>query len=150
MKSIKGLLPFIFLLASVPSFAVTAQITKSATPSAVIVTIAGSGSAYFGLLSADFSSVARSATKTLQGIDWTTTSYPSNSTETVQLCYYRPYIGTPVDCHQITPNSSGTDNLFNNQQFGVGAEVEIRHLFNGGPAPAYPAGKDSVTIRYSY
>lgn len=88
--------------------------------------------------------------KTLQGIDWSTTSYPNNTGETVELCYYRPYNSNPVSCTAILPNSSGTLTTYNGQSFGNGARVIIRHRVQGGQQPGYPAGSDTVTYRYSY
>jgi len=150
VKTIKILLPLIFVLISTPSFAVNGTIAKTAAPGVVVVTTGGVGTAYFNVLSADFPSGALSKTKTLQGVDWTTTSYPNHPLERVELCYYRPYTANPVACRPIAPNSSGTEPGFNNQTFGAGSQVTIRHWMNGGPQPASPAGRDSVTIRYSY
>ena len=150
MKFMKILLPLVFVLASAPSFAVDAAITKTASPGVIIVTNGGTGLAQFNILSANFPSGTLSKTKTLLGIDWQTTLYPNNPGETVQLCYYRPYSSTEVGCTTILRNSSGTVSNFNTQPFGPGAKVIIRHLANGGPQPAYPAGQDTVTFRYSY
>jgi len=40
------------------------------------------------------------------------------------------------------------------QSYRIGDRVipvlRIRHFANGGPQPAYPAGQDTVTFRYSY
>ncbi|MNF93099.1 hypothetical protein D3C84_757630 [compost metagenome] len=110
----------------------------------------GTGLAQFPLLSTDFPSGTRSLTKTLQGIDWSTTSYPNNTGETVELCYYRPYSSNPVSCTGILPNSSGTLTNYNGQSFGNGAKVIIRHRVQGGQQPGYPAANDTVTFRYSY
>ena len=104
----------------------------------------------FGLISSDFPSGTGNKTKTLQGIDWSTTSYPNNTGETVELCYYRPYNSNPVSCTAILPNSSGTLTTYNGQSFGNGARVIIRHRVQGGQQPGYPAGSDTVTYRYSY
>ena len=136
MKFMKILLPLVFVLASAPSFAVDAAITKTASPGVIIVTNGGTGLAQFNILSANFPSGTLSKTKTLLGIDWQTTLYPNNPGETVQLCYYRPYSSTEVGCTTILRNSSGTVSNFNTQPFGPGAKVIIRH--------------DTVTFRYSY
>lgn len=146
----KRLLPLLFVLASAPSFAINASITKTGKPPIVAVSTGGSGSTRLYISSSDFPAGTLSMSKTLLGIDWTTTSYPSSPNETVQLCYYRPYTANPVACHAITRNSTGTDIGFNNQTFAPGVEVEIRHTINGGPQPTSPAGTDSVTFRYSY
>jgi hypothetical protein len=150
MKIIKMLLPFFLLLISAPGFAVTASITKTATPSVVIVTTGGVGLSTFFTSYSDFPSGTAFKPKSLLGIDWQTTSYPNNPNELVELCYFLPYTANPVRCDRITRNSSGTDIGFNQQTFGLGVEVMIRHSTNGGPQPAYPAGRDTVTFRYSY
>lgn len=150
MKFKKKLLPLALLLISAPSFAVDAQITKSASPGVVIVTNGGVGQAAVFASSSDFPAGTLSKTKTLLGIDWQTTWYPNNPGETVQLCYYRPYSATAVGCVPIIRNASGTVTNFNNQPFGAGVEVMIRHSLNGGPQPASPAGRDTVTFRYRY
>lgn len=152
MKFMKLAIPAALLMiaSSGTALAVNGSIAKTASPGVVVVTTGGVGTAYFNVLSANFPSGTLSKTKTLQGIDWTTTSYPNNPGETVELCYYRPYTANPVACHPIGRNSSGTDTGFNTQSFGAGSQVTIRHSMNGGPQPASPAGKDSVTIRYSY
>ena len=85
MKFMKILLPLVFVLASAPSFAVDAAITKTASPGVIIVTNGGTGLAQFNILSANFPSGTLSKTKTLLGIDWQTTLYPNNPGETVQL-----------------------------------------------------------------
>ena len=150
MKFMKALLPLVIVLASAPSFAVDAVITKTASPGVIVVTNGGTGLAQFGLLSAYFPSGTSLKTKTLLGIDWRTTQYPNNPAETVQLCYHRPYSSTAVGCTVIARNASGTTSVFNSQLFGPGARVIIRHFANGGPQPAYPAGQDTVTFRYRY
>lgn len=149
MKKLLAIFPLV--LASSYSHAVDDFITKTVTPDVIIVVSNGSGLAQFGLNSGDFPSGTGTKTKTLKGIDWSTTSYPNNNNESVELCYYRPYSSvTPVDCVPISQNSSGTVNNFNYQNFGPGAKVIIRHRVQGGQQPGYPAGSDSVTFRYSY
>lgn len=138
------------LLASSYSYAIDATITLTAKPSNIIVTTPGSGMAHFSLISSNFPSGTGLKTKTLQGIDWSTTSYPNNTGEQVELCYWRPYNSTNQTCVPILPNSSGTVTVFNNESFGPGAGVLIRHTVTGGQAPGYPAGSDTVTYRYSY
>jgi hypothetical protein len=150
MKFMKILLSLIFLVISAPSFATNASFTKTATPGVIIITNGGTGLATFFASSTDFPSGALTKPKTLLGIDYTTTLYPNNQPENVKLCYYRPYTGTYVGCVVILPNSSGTITTFNNQLFDVGTEVVIFHSLVGGPQPASPAGKDTVTFRYSY
>lgn len=137
-------------MASSYSYAIDATITKTVTPNVIIVVTGGTGLAQFNLLSGDFPSGTLSKPKTLQGIDWNTTLYPNNTGETVELCYYRPYASTPVGCTNILPNASGTVTAYNNQTFGPGAKVIIRHQVQGGQQPGYPAGSDTVTFRYSY
>lgn len=142
----------LFSIATQGFAATTASITKTASPPVVIVTTGGgTGISFFNVLSADFPSGTLSKPKTLLGIDWKTTYYPNN-TETIQLCYYKPYQSTAAGCvNPIAPNSLGTITTFNAQQFGAGASVRIIHTVTG-PQPAYPVaqGKDSVTFRYSY
>jgi hypothetical protein len=145
----KRLLALALALVSSYSYAVDAYITKVDAPDNVVV-VPGTGLAQFSLITSNFPSGTGLKTKTLQGIDWSTTSYPNN-TEWVELCYYRPYNNTaPVGCEVISASSSGTVNTFNSQSFGPGASVIIRHHVLSGQKPAYPAGTDTVTFRYSY
>jgi len=102
------------------------------------------------MLSSDFPSGTLNKKKTLREIEWNSTCYPNNTGETVELCYHRPYTTVPVGCIKINPNSSGRTNAFNNQPFGLGTDVFIRHHIQGGQFPGAPAGKDSVTFYYSY
>lgn len=149
MKKLLVALPLV--LASSYSYAVDAVITKTVKPDNIIVVNGGAGLAQFGLSSTDFPSGTGTKTKSLKKIDYSTTNYPNNTDETVELCYYRPYSSvTPVGCKPISPNSTGTVTDFNSQSFGPGAKVIIRHRVQGGQQPGYPAGKDTVTIHYSY
>lgn len=147
----KILLSSLFVLASAQSFAINAQITKSKTPPVITVTTGGAqASSRFPLVSSDFPAGTSSLKKTILGIDWTATSYSTALGETVELCYYRAYTATPIACHPIVKNSSGTDTGFNSEAFGLGVQIDIRHKITGGPQPSSPAGPDSITIRYSY
>ena len=150
MNIMKMLLSLSFLLISAPSFAVNASFTKSASPGFVSVTNGGIGIAGFYAASTSFPSGTLNMPKTLLGIDWRTTLYPNNPAETVDICYYRPYTRIPVGCVPISRDSSGTITSFNNQLFDMGSEIRIFHYINGGPCCAFPAGKDTVTIHYSY
>lgn len=139
----------LFSVAAISIAATTASIVKTATPGTVNVT-PGDGNSYFNISSKDFPSGALTATKTLLGIDWKTTYYPKN-TETIQLCYVKPYQSSPTGCISVARNSSGTTTAFNGQQFGNGSSVRIIHSVSGS-APAAPlsGGTDQVTFRYSY
>lgn len=153
MKFMKLAIPaalLMFAASEATLAATTASFTKTAAPRVVLVTTGGVGSAAFFASSTDFPAGTLSKPKTLLGINWQTTLYPNNPNESVDLCYFRPYAGTPVACVPINRNSSGTALNFNNEPFGLGVEVMIRHWTNGGPQPAYPAGRDTVTITYSY
>ena len=128
------LLALSLILASSYGYAIDATITKTDSPDIIIVVNNGTGLAQFGLISSDFPSGTGNKTKTLQGIDWSTTSYPNNTGETVELCYYRPYNSNPVSCTAILPNSSGTLTTYNGQSFGNGARV-----INSPPCAGRPA-----------
>jgi len=132
------------------SYAANESLTKTRRPGSIVLVKDGTAFAMFGLNSVDIPRGTYNKTRTLRGIDWSTTSYPDNTGETVELCYYRPDAYNPVDCIAIAPNSSGATNVFNNQPFGVRARVMIRHRVNGGQQPGLPAGEDSVTFHYSY
>lgn len=153
MKFSKYILALALGLASLSSFATDATITKSVSPgsSSVVPTATlAIMSMYYG----DFPSGTSSATKTITSIDWSTTHYPNNPGETVELCYTRPNQSNPIACMNVLPNSSQTGvTSFNSYLFGNGAQFMFRHkLPAGGTKPALPAtgGVDTIVIRYSY
>ena len=146
----KRIIPLALMAVSACCFAASGQIAKSATPNNVTIVAGGTGMSQFSALSGDFPSGTSLKTKTLVGIDYKTTSYPNNTGEQVQLCYYKPYNANPYGCTTIQPNANGTINTYNNVDFGPGAKVIINHLLQGGTQPGRPAGQDSVTLRYTY
>ncbi|WP_131192142.1 hypothetical protein [Phytopseudomonas daroniae] len=150
-QSLVGLFAVTALLVAGHAYAVDATISKSVKPDNILVlSSGGSGLAQFNLSTSDFPPGTGNLTKTLKGIDYTTTSYPSHVGEEVELCYYRPYNSTPYDCVELLPNSSGVVNYFNNTTFGPGARIVIRHTVTSGPNPGYPAGNDQIVVRFSY
>ena len=128
-----------------------ASIALSKRPSNInVVSVGGTGVATLGLVGSDFPPGKAGGLKKLLGVEWSTTSYPQNVMERVELCYYRPYNTAQKTCVPIHPDSSGTLSDFNDQRFGNGAGVIIYHHVQGGGARiGYPAGNDSVTFRYA-
>lgn len=132
------------------AYAIDRSITKTQTPDPVLVISnnAGVGLAFFNLATSDFPSGTLPYPKQLLGVDWKTTYYPQSISESVELCYYRPY-SSEKNCVAINPNSSGTLSDFNGEAFNHGSRVTIGHTVLGGVPPyARPAGVDSVTFRY--
>ncbi|WP_124356216.1 hypothetical protein [Pseudomonas synxantha] len=146
----------VFLLIGItfsPSGVVNAEekmISKTVTPTVInVISIGGTGLAIFSLSPSDFPAGSFGVPKQLLGIDWNTTSYPENIKESVELCYSRPYNTAQRTCVPIWPGSSGTSTDFNDQPFGQGAGVTIKHhVLGGGARLGYPAGSDTVTVRY--
>lgn len=127
------------------------RITKQAAPSQVLIldsTGEGTGTSRHSLLSMDFPKGTLSKMKTLKAIEWRTTYFPRNTGEDVKLCYMRPYSIKEVGCVKIAPNASGTVSSFNNERFGNGATVNIRHTVSGGDKFGRAAGKDVVIFHY--
>lgn len=137
------------------AFAVEGVVTKTAAPDPVLIlsnsnTEPSIGFARFSILGPDIPAEARLVPRKLLGIRWSTTYYPQTLNETVELCYYRPF-SSQRECRPIQPNSSDELTFFNDQPFGHGSIVDIRHSVLGGERPyARPAGVDSVTFRYRY
>lgn len=162
MKSSKStyqiLLAVFFVLAVITKDAAVAAehfITKSVAPGPVLVlsnsnTVPGVGFATFNVLAVDIPAGTLVNPKQLLEVRWSTTYYPGTLGEDVQLCYYRPF-SSQENCHTIFPNSSGELMIFNDQSFGHGSKVTIKHKVLGGTRPhARPAGVDSVTFKYRY
>lgn len=131
------------------------SIPKEQAPTAVLILSnsdvdPGVGLAIFTLLIPDIPTEIFTVPKQLLEISWRTTYYPQTLGEEVQLCYDRPY-SSDNNCRRIYPNSSGTLMDFNDQPFGHGSRVTIKHKVLGGMRPyARPAGVDSVTFKYRY
>lgn len=142
---------FVAMFANDLVFAVEKVIVKTKTPPAIIVvTKGGSAMSQFSLLSAEFPNQSSFKSKKLKGIAWRSTSYPQSFGETVELCYHRPYSIHPMSCTALTPNASGVLVKYNNERFGAGVKVIIRHrVVGGGPRVSYPQGSDSLTFTYS-
>lgn len=139
-------------LFSVHSFAADMSITKSVKPYRIVTAKAGRGVALFSVVRSDFQSHALLlAPKTLRSVSWSTTHYPDNLGEQVQICYSRPYNFSGDDhCIYIQPNSSGETYEFNSYKFDVQAGIKIRHFVSGGKDYGTAAGVDTVTFNYSY
>jgi len=149
-RALCGVLAVSLLSASITASAET--VNKVVKPDVItVLSIGGSGLAQFYLLSTDFPSGTLAIPRKLQGIDWTTTAYLQSFGETVELCLYPPFNSvTPLGCEAIASNSSGTVNTFNDQRFGNGSKVIIRHTILGASERlSYPAGNDSLTFRFS-
>ncbi|QKJ68307.1 hypothetical protein HQN60_15980 (plasmid) [Deefgea piscis] len=146
------ILAALLVCASIPALAVNSSISKSASPGTVTVTSSGrTTSSFFGILNGDFASGTYNKPKKLTGITWTSTSYPTVTTETVSLCYFTPYnLTSPAMCIPIQANASGSTTQFNNLQFGAGAQISIRHDLSAPTQVATPAGRDSIVVNYSY
>lgn len=134
------------------SFAAELSITKSVKPDRVVTAKAGRALAQFPVQRSDFPSHALIlAPKTLRSVSWSTTYYPDNVGERVQICYSRPYNFSGEDhCVDVNPNSSGVIHEFNSYEFDLHAGIKIRHLVFGGKNYGTAAGVDTVTINYSY
>ncbi|MDO5103826.1 MAG: hypothetical protein Q4D91_13195 [Lautropia sp.] len=127
------------------------RIKKEAAPSQVLIlnsTKQGMGTSRHSLQSINFPKGTLSRMKTLKAIEWKTTYFPRNTGEKVQLCYMRPYSTKEVGCAEIAPNGSGAVYSFNNERFGNGATVNIRHYVSGGDKHGRAAGKDVVIFHY--
>lgn len=137
------------------AFAAEAVITKSMAPGPILILSNSNdepsvGFSRFNVSPSDISGEVNLKQKQLLSIQWSTTYYPQTLSDKVELCYYRPY-SSERSCEPIRPNSSGSIEGFNDQLFGRGSTVEIRHRVLGGMRPyARPAGVDSVTFRYRY
>ena len=148
-KAMLAVLVVSMLCANSTAYAET--ITKVVKPDIInVLSNGGSGLAQFNLFSTDFPSGTLAIPRKLQGIDWTTTSYLQSIGEDVELCFYLPFNSTQVGCERLSPNASGTLDVFNNQRFGNGSKVIIRHTIKGGSdRVSRPAGSDSLTFRFS-
>ncbi|MFK8260738.1 hypothetical protein ACFL9S_23500 [Erwinia sp. AnSW2-5] len=141
-------------LVSLPALAATNAIVKTATASQITVLSNGNGmpaATSFGLVSTDFTSGTLIKTKTLTSIAYTIAAYPAATTDTVELCYYRPYAATPSLCKAVTSGSTATTTDFNSFPFGNGVGLRINHTTTGAPgAQLKPSRQESVTYTYSY
>lgn len=152
--SVRSYLVFLLIgMTLFPYGAVCAEekmISKTVTPTIInVISIGGTGLAIFGLSPSDFPAGSFGVPKQLLGIDWSTTSYPENIKESVELCYSPPYNTAQQTCVPIWPGSSGTLTVFNDQPFGQGASLTIKHhVLGGGARLGYPIGSDAVTVRY--
>lgn len=95
------------------------------------------------------SSVPISGTS-ITSVTYNWSPYPNgNTTETVQLCYSKPYSSTLERCQDVSSLQSGSRNEFN----GLSARGSfwIRHTLTGGTYPATASGmSDTVTVNYTY
>ncbi|NVZ66123.1 hypothetical protein HX867_28865 [Pseudomonas gingeri] len=144
----KKLLSLALLLASTPTFATDASITKSAKPPSMFSYI-NTGTSTHRILLADFAHPTN-VTMKLKNIRWSTTFFPEAINERVKLCYFEPYSNTETDCEIIAPNSTGTTNRANGKRFGHGAKVHITHISEDLKNPAHAHGEDNITFEYNY
>lgn len=150
-----ALLAVLIAIENGPAFAAEGVITKSAAPGPVLILSNSNvepsvGYSRFNVTPFDISGEVSLMPKQLLEIRWSTTYYPQTLNDNVELCYYRPY-SAERSCEPIQPNSSGVVMRFNDQPFGRGSIVDIRHRVLGGTPPyARAAGVDSVRIKYRY
>lgn len=141
-------------LASVPVFAATGTVTKTATASQITILSNGTGmpaATSFGLVSGDFPSGALTPTKTLTSVSYTVAAYAGALSDTVQVCYYRPYAAAASLCQAVAAGSSSTLTVFNSFTFGNGANIRITHTTTGTPGSVLkPSRQESITYNYSY
>ncbi|WP_419793766.1 hypothetical protein MYA83_19515 [Pseudomonas palleroniana] len=152
-RPVFALLGVLAVSVSEEAFASEWSISKTMAPGSVLVLSNSNidpavGFSLFNILSADITVGTFADPKQLLEIQWKTTYYPQSIQEDVHLCYSRPY-SSQEDCERIYPNSSGTLSKFNDQAFGNGSRVKIKHSVLGGTPPLnHPAGVDLVTFRY--
>ncbi len=143
------------LLMGHPVFAAESTVSKSAAPGPVLILSNANidpsiGFSRFNISHSDIPRDASLKPKELLEIRWNTTYYPQTLNDSVELCYYRPFSSTR-SCETIFPNSSGVILRFNDQPFGPGSIIDIRHSVLGGSPPyARPAGVDSIILKYRY
>lgn len=135
---------------SANTFAVESSITKSEVPDRIVVAKAGVGLSQFSMMTMDFPRSQRYLPKRLESINWTSTYYPNNTGESVQICYTRPGRAGYDQCEEISKSSSGSTEVFNHHSFDRFARITIKHLVSGGQNQGAPAGEDSITVNYSY
>ena len=139
---------------SAPALATTGSLTKTGT--APTVDLLSTGTAPVALtslivVSTDFPSGTSSKTKTLTKVSYSAAAYTAATTESLQLCYYRPYTAAAAKCIDITPGSTSSTTDFNSYTFGNGSELQFRHTVTGAAsAHLSPSRKESVTAEYSY
>lgn len=139
------------VLVSLNSVAANKTLTKSVAPSRIVVAKDGVGLAQFSVVSRDFPDAQLLlAHKKLSSISWSTTHYPDNSNEEVDICYFQPGRANHEPCIRIRPNSSGTVTDFNSFNFNKHARIMIKHNVRGGKNYGAPAGMDTITINYSH
>ena len=141
----------IALFVSSSAFAVTGiPITKQLQ--AQIITVNGTTSLKSASVAHADVSYSGSGTKTLTSVTYNLVAYPPNGgTETVEICYSKPYSATIGTCQSVAPGTSGTITAFNSQPFGAAAAVWVRHRVTGGTFPASaPATPDTITINWQY
>lgn len=141
-------------LTSIPALAATNTITKTVTAKTITVFSNGMGATAFtdfGLTSTDFPSGTLPGTKKLTSLAYTVAAYPESLTDSVQLCYYRPYAASPSQCKDVTSGSTSTTPDFNSFPFGNGATVRITHNTTGAAGSQLkPSRQESVSYTYSY
>jgi hypothetical protein len=143
-------------IASTSFAAGTSSITTTASPADVLILSSGTGlvgGEYFGPLTvAQFGSNSGSGiTDKITSIQYTVASYPGATSDSPLLCYYTPYTATSKNCISVTAGTTAATQVFNNLQFGPGAEVSIVHNIKGTPSQTLKAsGKETVVFNYSY
>ena len=148
-RGMKKLTVIAVALLSFNALAADKVLIKTKKPPHIVVAKNGSAMSQFSVLSSDFSERGLLlAKKRLTSIDWSTTYYPDNLDEEVEICYNQPGRINHDLCQRIDPNSSGRILAFNAFKFDMHTRVTIRHSVKGGRNSGRSAGVDTVVINY--
>ncbi|WP_152490367.1 hypothetical protein [Dickeya oryzae] len=142
------------VIVSHPSQAATGSITK--TSAAQVKLIYSDGTTSMGLsamyaASTDFPPGTLNKPKKLTRISDEIAAYPGAYTDKVQLCYFQSYQASPTRCISVPSGTSGTTTQFNDLEFALGTQMQIRHDITGQPGNSLqPSRKESIRWDYSY
>ncbi|BBI92927.1 hypothetical protein SSYM_0464 [Serratia symbiotica str. Tucson] len=103
-------------MVSLPTSAATNSISKTAAAKMFTVLSDGRGMpaiTFFILSPSNFSSATVNKPNTLSSVAYSIAAYPVSLTDTVQLCYYRPYTAAPSLCRGVTSGSTSATPDFN-------------------------------------
>jgi hypothetical protein len=82
-------------------------------------------------------------------VSWVVSSYTHGwSQQEVKLCYFLPYSGTALKCHDISTELTGDSTEFNFQPARGSFRVTFRH--RAGAYPVYPPATQTNTVRVDY
>ncbi|WP_431823576.1 hypothetical protein [Burkholderia sp. F1] len=151
-----GLVSFVAATVTTTAYAAgNDSITVTVKPGSVFVLSTGKGldvGEYFSLTFGDFKGhTGIGITNRLTSVQYSVATYPAAISDQPQMCYFRPYSNTPIQCVDVAAGSTGTTTAFNNQQFGPGARITITHKTTGTPGHnLQPSGPETVVFNYSY